>query len=119
MSWGDGVPQLRTAFSQQLPRRINQRPIPRLERHVRSEKGGVLRVNLLPKRSVVACTTQIISESKRRNIGNLPKPRKTPSLSRSFSNWQPFARRWQMKLMTSGQADSRNNGPAQTQSAVG
>jgi hypothetical protein len=108
MSWGDGVPQLRTAFSQQLPRRINQRPHPAAKKkHVRSEKGGALRVNLLPKRSVVACTTQIISGSKRQNIGNLPKLRKTPPPNRSFSNWLPFVKRWQMKSMTAGQVDSR------------
>src|ERR1700730_8945173 len=76
------------------------------------KKGGALRVSLLLKRSVVACTTQIISGSKRRNIGNLPKPQKTPSSSRSFSNWPPFVRRWRMKSTIGGQADSRNNGPA-------
>jgi hypothetical protein len=56
--------------------------------------------------------TQIIFESKRPNIGNLPKPPKTPSSSRSFSNWQPFVRRWRMKSTTAGQVDNRNNRPA-------
>ena len=55
------------ADNEQLPKRINQDTGPlRLSRHVRSKQGGVLRVSLLPKRSVVACTTQIISGSKQR-----------------------------------------------------
>ena len=41
-------------------------------------------VGLLVKRSVVACTTQIISESKRRNTGNLPKTAEDPFVKQEF-----------------------------------
>jgi hypothetical protein len=53
-------------------------------RHVGSQKRGLLRGGVLLKRSVVACTTQIIFESKRPNIGNLPKPPKDAVVKQEF-----------------------------------
>ena len=77
-----------------------------------SQECGIPRICLLPRRSVVACTIQIISENKRPNIGNLPKPPKTPSSNRNFSNWRLFVKRWRTKSTIGGQVDNRNSGAA-------
>jgi hypothetical protein len=53
-------------------------------RHVGSQKRALPRVDVLLKRSVVACTTRIIFESKRPNIGNLLKPPKTRVVKQEF-----------------------------------
>ena len=48
-----------------------------------------LRACLIPELGIFACsTTLIICENKRPNIESLLKKQKTPSSSKSFSNWQ-------------------------------
>src|SRR6185312_16523480 len=83
----------------QLPKRINQHTgPPRLSSHVRSKKAAYC---------VSAC---FLSEASSHALLRLSpgasseQPRKMPSLSRSFSNWQPFVRRLaKMKLTSNGQ----------------
>ncbi|HWZ37385.1 MAG TPA: hypothetical protein VNY08_03690, partial [Bradyrhizobium sp.] len=72
------------------------------------------RVSLLPKRSVVACTTQIISGSKQRTTAEDAFVKQ--ELLELAAVCEEVAK---MKLTTNGQVDSRNNGPASTESAVG
>ena len=67
--------------------------------------------DLVPTASIVACfTTLIIYENRQSNIESLLKRPKTPSSSKSSSNWRRFVRRSRIISTTGEQVDSQLEG---------